>query len=154
MPQNKDLKRLVRARMAETGENYTRVLTALLGETGELHGAMVDQVAAKLGGELPPSVAAASACARRAAAWSRSWAVAASVMRSQPCSYTTHQASRWRTSHETATLSSAAVPSSKAARGGRLQGWLPCPARGARALAIRWHREGSTVNPFSSPQSQ
>ena len=38
--------------------------------------------------------------------------------------------------------------------GGRLQGWLPCPARGARALAIRWHRTGSTVNPFSSPQSQ
>lgn len=38
--------------------------------------------------------------------------------------------------------------------GGRLQGWLPCPARGARALAIRWHRAGSTVNPFSSPQSQ
>lgn len=26
MPQNKDLKRLVRARMAETGENYTRAL--------------------------------------------------------------------------------------------------------------------------------
>jgi transposase InsO family protein len=39
-------------------------------------------------------------------------------------------------------------------RGGRLQGWLPCPARGAKALAIRWHRAGSTVNPFSSPQSQ
>ena len=34
MPQNKDLKRLVRARMAETGENYTQALTALLGETG------------------------------------------------------------------------------------------------------------------------
>lgn len=33
MPHNKDLKRLVRARMAETGENYTRALTALLGET-------------------------------------------------------------------------------------------------------------------------
>jgi hypothetical protein len=33
VPQNKDLKRLVRARMAETGENYTRALTALLGET-------------------------------------------------------------------------------------------------------------------------
>ena len=32
MPQNKDLKRLVRARMAETGENYTQALTALLGE--------------------------------------------------------------------------------------------------------------------------
>ena len=27
MPQNKDLKRLVRARMAETGENYTQALT-------------------------------------------------------------------------------------------------------------------------------
>jgi hypothetical protein len=38
--------------------------------------------------------------------------------------------------------------------GGRLQGWLPCPARGARALAIRRHRTGSTVNPFPSPQSQ
>ncbi len=33
MPQNKDLKRLVRARIAQTGENYTRALTALLGET-------------------------------------------------------------------------------------------------------------------------
>ena len=33
MPQNKDLKRLVRARMAETGENYTQALTTLLGET-------------------------------------------------------------------------------------------------------------------------
>ncbi len=32
MPQHKDLKRLVRARMAETGENYTQALTALLGE--------------------------------------------------------------------------------------------------------------------------
>ena len=33
MSQNKDFKRLVRARMAETGENYTQALTALLGET-------------------------------------------------------------------------------------------------------------------------
>ena len=33
MPQNKDLKRLVRARMAETSENYTQALTALLSET-------------------------------------------------------------------------------------------------------------------------
>jgi hypothetical protein len=33
VPQHKDLKRLVRARMAETGENYTQALTALLGET-------------------------------------------------------------------------------------------------------------------------
>lgn len=33
MPQNKDLKRLVRARMTETSENYTQALTALLGET-------------------------------------------------------------------------------------------------------------------------
>jgi hypothetical protein len=33
VPQNKDLKRLVRARIAQTGENYTRALTALLGET-------------------------------------------------------------------------------------------------------------------------
>jgi hypothetical protein len=32
MPQNKDLKRLVRARMAETGENYTQALTRLLGQ--------------------------------------------------------------------------------------------------------------------------
>jgi hypothetical protein len=34
VPQNKDLKRLARARMAETGENYTQALTGLLGETG------------------------------------------------------------------------------------------------------------------------
>ncbi|MGH3298025.1 MAG: hypothetical protein ACRDP7_40160 [Trebonia sp.] len=33
MPQNKDLKRLVRARMAETSENYTQALTSLLSET-------------------------------------------------------------------------------------------------------------------------
>jgi hypothetical protein len=33
VPQNKDLKRLVRARMAETSENYTKALTALLGES-------------------------------------------------------------------------------------------------------------------------
>ena len=33
MPTNKDLKRLVRARMAETGENYTSALAAVLGET-------------------------------------------------------------------------------------------------------------------------
>lgn len=33
MPQHKDLKRLVRARMAETGENYTQSLTALLSQT-------------------------------------------------------------------------------------------------------------------------
>jgi hypothetical protein len=32
VPSNKDLKRLVRARMAETGENYTRALAGLLGE--------------------------------------------------------------------------------------------------------------------------
>ena len=32
MPQHKDLKRLVRARMDETGENYTQALTALLSE--------------------------------------------------------------------------------------------------------------------------
>ena len=32
MPQNKDLKRLVRARMAETGENYTQALAHLQGE--------------------------------------------------------------------------------------------------------------------------
>lgn len=32
VPQNKDLKRLVRTRMAETGENYTQALTHLLGE--------------------------------------------------------------------------------------------------------------------------
>ena len=30
MPSNKDLKRLVRTRMAETGENYTQALSALL----------------------------------------------------------------------------------------------------------------------------
>jgi hypothetical protein len=33
VPYNKDLKRLVRARMAETGENYTQALTSLLGGT-------------------------------------------------------------------------------------------------------------------------
>jgi hypothetical protein len=33
MPRNKDLKRLVRARMAETGENYTSALARILGET-------------------------------------------------------------------------------------------------------------------------
>ena len=56
MPQNKDRKRLVRARMAETGENYTRALTAL-----ELRGAMADQIAAPpdLGKELPEAVVAA-----------------------------------------------------------------------------------------------
>jgi hypothetical protein len=32
VPQNKDLKRLVRARMAETGENYTRALSQLQGQ--------------------------------------------------------------------------------------------------------------------------
>jgi len=32
VPQNKDLKRRVRARMAETGENYTQALTHLLGQ--------------------------------------------------------------------------------------------------------------------------
>lgn len=59
MPQNKDLKRLVRARMAETGENYTQALTALLGEAGGLHTAMVDQIVAELGADLPEPVAAA-----------------------------------------------------------------------------------------------
>jgi hypothetical protein len=33
VPQNKDLKRLVRTRMAETGENYTQALTHLQGQT-------------------------------------------------------------------------------------------------------------------------
>jgi hypothetical protein len=33
VPQNKDLKRLVRARMAETGERYTQALTHVLGQT-------------------------------------------------------------------------------------------------------------------------
>jgi hypothetical protein len=32
VPQNKDLKRLVRARMTETGENYTQALTYLRGQ--------------------------------------------------------------------------------------------------------------------------
>jgi len=32
VPQNKDLKRLVRARMAETGENYTQALSQLQGQ--------------------------------------------------------------------------------------------------------------------------
>jgi len=31
VPQNKDLKRLVRARMAETGEHYTQALAHLRG---------------------------------------------------------------------------------------------------------------------------
>jgi len=35
VPQNKDLKRLVRARMAETGENYTQALTHVQGLPGE-----------------------------------------------------------------------------------------------------------------------
>ena len=33
MPQNKDLKRLVRTRMAETGERYTEALTYVLSLT-------------------------------------------------------------------------------------------------------------------------
>jgi hypothetical protein len=33
VPQNKDLKRLVRARMAETGERYTQALTHVLSQT-------------------------------------------------------------------------------------------------------------------------
>ena len=33
MPRNKDLKRLVRTRMTETGENYTSALAGILGET-------------------------------------------------------------------------------------------------------------------------
>jgi hypothetical protein len=33
MPRNKDLKRLVRTRMAETGERYTQALTQILGQT-------------------------------------------------------------------------------------------------------------------------
>jgi hypothetical protein len=33
VPRNKDLKRLVRARMAETGERYTHALTHVLGQT-------------------------------------------------------------------------------------------------------------------------
>jgi hypothetical protein len=59
VPHNKDLKRLVRARMAETGENYTQALTALLGEVSELHTSMVDQIVAELGADLPEPVAAA-----------------------------------------------------------------------------------------------
>jgi hypothetical protein len=36
VPQNKDLKRLIRARMAETGENYTQALARVRAlETGE-----------------------------------------------------------------------------------------------------------------------
>lgn len=34
MPQNKDLKRLVRARMAQTGEHYTQALSQVLSLTG------------------------------------------------------------------------------------------------------------------------
>jgi len=56
VPQNKDLKRLVRARMAKTGENYTQALTAL-----ELRDAMADQIEAPrdLGKQLPDAVMAA-----------------------------------------------------------------------------------------------
>jgi len=56
VPQNKDLKRLVRARMAESGENYTQALTAL-----ELRRAMADQITAPmdLGKQLPDAVMAA-----------------------------------------------------------------------------------------------
>jgi len=56
VPRNKDRKRLVRARMAETGESYTRALTAL-----ELRNAMADQVDAPLdlGKDLPDAVLAA-----------------------------------------------------------------------------------------------
>jgi len=60
VPQNKDRKRLVRARMAETGENYTQALTAL-----ELRDAMADHVVSvfgpgkELGRELPEAVVAA-----------------------------------------------------------------------------------------------
>src|SRR5580693_4253814 len=48
VPHNKDLKRLVRARMANTGENYTQALTALLGRASELRTSMVDQIVAEL----------------------------------------------------------------------------------------------------------
>jgi protein-L-isoaspartate(D-aspartate) O-methyltransferase len=56
VPKNKDLKRLVRARMAAAGENYTQALTAL-----ELRAAMADQVAAPrdLGKQLSDAVLAA-----------------------------------------------------------------------------------------------
>jgi protein-L-isoaspartate(D-aspartate) O-methyltransferase len=56
VPQNKDFKRLVRARMAKTGENYTQALTAL-----ELRDAMADQIEAPrdLGKQLPDAVMAA-----------------------------------------------------------------------------------------------
>jgi protein-L-isoaspartate(D-aspartate) O-methyltransferase len=60
VPQNKDLKRLVRARMAETSENYTQALT-----TFQLRDAMVDHVVSvfgpgkELGRELPEAVVAA-----------------------------------------------------------------------------------------------
>jgi protein-L-isoaspartate(D-aspartate) O-methyltransferase len=60
VPQDKDRKRLVRARMAQTGENYTQALTAL-----ELRGAMAEHVASvvrlpwELGRELPEAVVAA-----------------------------------------------------------------------------------------------
>jgi protein-L-isoaspartate(D-aspartate) O-methyltransferase len=59
VPHNKDLKRLVRARMAKTGENYTQALTALLGRASELRTSMVDQIVAELGQELPEPVATA-----------------------------------------------------------------------------------------------
>jgi protein-L-isoaspartate(D-aspartate) O-methyltransferase len=60
VPQNKDLKRLVRARMAETGENYTQARTVF-----ELRDAMADHVVSvfrpgkELGRELPEAVVAA-----------------------------------------------------------------------------------------------
>lgn len=48
MPQNKDLKRVVRARMADTGERYTEALTALVGSprTADTSGGSAGLVAA------------------------------------------------------------------------------------------------------------
>lgn len=45
MPQDKDFKRLVRQRMAETGENYTRARLALLAERGPKPEARADLLA-------------------------------------------------------------------------------------------------------------
>jgi hypothetical protein len=49
VPQNKDLKRLVRTRMAETGENYTQALTHLQGQTALGDGGQVAGLLSDLG---------------------------------------------------------------------------------------------------------
>src|ERR1700734_3104487 len=59
VPQDKDLKRLVRARMAETGQNYTQALTTLLGEKLVDHVVVSQSPSLEAGQELPGAVVAA-----------------------------------------------------------------------------------------------